>query len=298
MPQRNAWLALAALVLAGSLLGACAGSRRSSKTEDEARALIPVPICLQRLPRRGTAGSIISLTSQEYWSLLMPGFDREASTVDLTVPDCSGRLLLSGGASSKRGVRPDELVLGSGADGFKIVWLPLRSDDDARVGLLALLRQRKEFLEVYALGIHRGSVSGTRFALERMGPTLVVTVVEERCRGEQAERRCDASCSVYLAGNGRLTAQAQFPIDRVVEAPARGGSAPSEYRFSASADYRPEGVALSEKLSVVEKGRGEVRSVDLQRILRLQDGRLQPSAESLWAQTAKQLGLPEGVRAE
>jgi len=273
----------------------CAGSPFSSKTEDEARLLVPVPICLQRLPRRASASNVVALSSPEYWSMLLPSFDSGASTIDLSRPDCSGRLTLAGGAAGATSVaiRVDQMVLGSGSDGFKIAWLPVWSSDTKRSGLLALLRQRKDFLEVYALGVHPAVTSDVRFALERMGPALVVTALEERCSGEGDGRLCDAACTVYLMRSGQLQAQARFPVDHTVKVPATAAAGSSEYRFSASADYRPNGVVLTEQLSVREKGRGEVRSVELERTLRLQDGHLVPSTESLWVQTAQQLGVPE-----
>ena len=281
--------------VAGVVLSACAGSALSSKTEDEARTLVPVPICVQRLPRRATPGSIVSLAAREYWSLLLPAFEPRASTLDLTLPDCSGRPTLGGAAGTlgKRPVNPDEIVVGSGPDGFKVAWLPLAAHEALRTGLLALLRQRQEVLEVYALGVYEGSVDGSRFSLERMGPALVVTAQDEHCRGAEGDRRCDSSCTVYLMGNGRLHARARFPVDHSVDARTAAAAGSAEYRFSASAEYRSDGVALSEKLSVLEQGRGEVRSIDLQRTLRLEGDRLVPSTESLWSQTARQLGLPE-----
>jgi hypothetical protein len=190
-------------------------------------------------------------------------------------------------------VDPEEIVLGSGPDGFKVAWLPLASHEASRSGLLALLRQRQEFLEVYALGVHEGSVGNSRLSLERMGPALVVTVLEEHCHGAEQARRCDSSCALYLMGNGRLSERASFAVDHSVDARAASSAANAEYRFSASAEYRPDGVALSEKLSVLEPGRGEVRSVDLERMLKLEGDRLVPSTESLWTQTARQLGVPE-----
>jgi hypothetical protein len=162
-----------------------------------------------------------------------------------------------------------------------------------RSGLLALLRQRKDYLEVYALGIHQGSLSQTRLGLERMGPALVVTSQEELCKGTDSGRRCDSACTVYLSANGRLVARAKFPTDHTVDARATTGSGTAEYRFTASPTYGPNGISLSEKLSVREKGRGEVRAIDLQRVLKLQADRLTPSADSLWVQTAKDLGLVE-----
>jgi hypothetical protein len=277
-----------------STLG-CGGSVRSSRTEDEARQLVPVPICVQRLPRRAAPGSVIALEAREYWSLLLPGFDARASMLDLSVADCSGRWTLQGNGQrgAKLAVKPDELVLGSGPDGLKAAWLPLASDTSARTGLLALLRQREQVLEVYALGVHSTAAGNSRLELERMGPALAVAALEEQCRGSAADRSCSSACTVYLMSSGRLTASARFPVDQRAQGIVAGATSRGEYRFNASPEYRSDGIALSEKLTVSEPGRGEVRSFELQRTLRLQDERLTPSAESLWVQTARQLGLPE-----
>jgi hypothetical protein len=296
MKSRGRGLLCWAGLALGAVLSSCAGSARSSKTEDEARTLVPVPICLERLPRRATPGSIVALEAREYWSLLIPGFAPGASGFAPTRPDCSGRSTLESalGGSAQRPVHPEELVLGGGSDGFKVAWLPLFAEEDSRLGLLALVRQRAEFLEVYALGTHQGSVGSTRFSLERMGPALVVTALEEHCRGGEGERRCDAWCTVYLMANGRLRARARFPLDHSADSSVSALAGAAEYRFSASAEYQPGGIALSEKLSVLEKGRGEVRSIALERMLRLEGDRLAASADSLWVQTARQIGLPEG----
>jgi hypothetical protein len=225
----------------------------------------------------------------------MPGFAAEASSLDPTVPDCSGRSRLEStvGGNAPRPIHAEEVVLGTGSDGFKVAWLPLLAKEDSRLGVLALVRQRQEFLEVYALGTHQGSVGSTRLSLERMGPALVVAALEEHCRGAEGERRCDAWVTVYLLANGQLSERARFPVDHSADARVSAAAGAAEYRFTASAEYQPSGIALSEKLSVLEQGRGEVRSIALERRLRLERDRLVPSTDSLWAQTARQLGLPE-----
>ena len=283
------------VALLGALALSCAGSVRSSKTEDEARKLVPVPICVQRLPRQAAPGRVVALEASEYWSLLLPGFDARASLLDLKVPDCSGRTTLpgSGKPSTTLAVKPEDLVIGTGPDGFKVVWLPLEAGTSSRRGLLALLRQRDQVLEVYALGTHSVGAGRSRLELERMGPALAVAALEEQCRGSDAERRCSSACTVYLMSSGRLTAGARFPVDQSVNGTVAGATGRGEYRFNASAEYRADGIALSEKLTVSEPGRGELRSFELQRTLRLEGEHLTPSAASLWAQTARQFGLSE-----
>jgi hypothetical protein len=289
----RAWLP-ACLALAAALsLPACKTNNLSSKTEDEARLMIPVPICVKRLPRGSTPGAVVSLTSEEYWSLLLPSYDRNAKTVDPTAPDCSGRMslmTLSPTGTSALRVDPEKVTLAPGADGLKIVWLqshPL--GEDSREGLLALIRQRESYLEVYAVGVHRGRPAGTRFTLQRMGPRLVVEGIQEDCTGEGSERRCRASTAVYLMGTGALKAAATFPIEQIAKGSWRDGT-PVEYRFSASADYKDDAIELTEHLSVNSKAQGEIRSSDLQRALRLEQGQLIASGESLWTKTLRELG--------
>jgi hypothetical protein len=282
-----------ALVAVGLCLGACKAQTLSSKTEDEARMMIPVPICVKRLPRGSTPGAVVSLTPAEYWGLLLPSFDRNAQTIDPSAPDCSGRLTLlslsPSGTNSLR-VDPEKVTLAPGADGMKMVWLeshPL--GEDTFEGLLALVRQRESYMEVYALGIHRGRPQGTRFTLQRMGPRLVIEAIQEDCEGEGAERRCRASTAVYLMGTGALKAAATYPIEQAAKAMRDGN--PVEYRFSASADYRDTSITLTEHLSVNTKGQGEIRSSDLERAFRLERGQLIASGESLWTKTLRELGL-------
>jgi hypothetical protein len=284
-----------ALLLGAALLGACKTNVLSSKTEDDARLIVPVPICLKRLPRSTTPGAVVSLSSEEYWSLLLPSYDVGARTVDPTALDCSGRqslARLSPPEARRLRVDPEKITLAASADGMKIAWLqshPL--SEGLYEGLMAIMRQRESNMEVYAVGIHRGLPKGTRFTLQRMGPRLVVEAVQEVCTGAGSDRRCNASTSVYLMTTGALRHAAAFPIEQLVRTPDRDGYGPVEYRFSASAEYRDTSIELTEHLSVTSKGQGETRSSDLQRALRLDNGQLIASGESLWTKTQRELGV-------
>jgi hypothetical protein len=287
--------ALASLACQALLCLACGGSVQSAKTEDEARAMVPVPICVQRMPRSAAPGTIISLSPEEYWSLILPSFDAEAKTIDPSAVDCSGRLSLEG--LSPKGVNsisidPEKMLISPAADGMKIIWLQTHpSGAGAVAGLLALTRQRGQYLEVYAVGIHRGKPEGNRFSLERMGPKILISATEEDCHGEAEARRCNATNNVYLMATGALRHAAVYPVDRTLEAAAPGKSGSAEYRFTASAEYRPDVIALSEHLSVRSKSQGEIRTSDLERAFRLDKGELVPSGDSLWAKTLKELGI-------
>jgi hypothetical protein len=285
--------ALVGGLLVGGLLG-CQASVQSAKTEDEARLMIPVPICVKRLPRGTTPGAVVSLSPDEYWPILLPSFDRNARTVDPNAPDCSGRLSLSNlspqGTSTLR-VDPEKVTVAPGADGMKIVWLESHAlGEDSYEGLVALTRQRESYMEVYAVGVHRGRPDGTRFTLQRMGPRLVVESVQEDCTGSGGERRCRAVTSVYLVGTGSLRPAATYPIEQNARSVARSGNEPLDFRFSASADYKDTAIELTEHLSVSAKGQGELRTSDLQRAFRLEGGQLVASGESLWTKTLRELG--------
>jgi len=284
------WLALLALAL---VVPACKGSVLSSKTEDNARQMIPVPICVKRLPRGTQPGVLVSLTPSEYWGLLLPTFDRNANTIDPTAPDCSGRLTLatiSQQGLSRMRVDPEQAIIAPGADNLKIVWLeshPL--GQDTYEGLLALTRVRESYFEVYAVGIHRGRPDGMRFTLQRMGPRLVIESTQQDCSGKGEERRCRASNNVYLMGTGALRAAAAFPMEAVATAPARDGLGTAEWRFSASTDYQDTAIRITEHLSIKSPAEGETRSSDLERAYRLENGQLVASGESLWTKTQREI---------
>jgi hypothetical protein len=288
-------LALVSLACQALLGLACGGSVQSAKTEDEARAMVPVPICVQRMPRSAAPGTIISLRPEEYWTLILPSFDAEAKTIDPSAVDCSGRASLE--SLSRKGVNsvsvdPERMLIAPGADGMKIVWLETHPlEGGAYAGLLALTRQVNSYLEVYAVGIHRGKPEGSRFSLERMGPKIVISATEEECHGEAEARRCNASNSVYLMATGALLQAATYPVDRALEAAVPGKLGVAEYRFTASAEYRPDVIALSEHLSVRSKSQGEIRSSDLERAFRLEKGQLVATGDSLWTKTLKELGV-------
>jgi hypothetical protein len=284
-----------------ALAGGCQSAVQPAKTEDQTRNMVPVPICIQRLPRSAAPGAVISLSPTEYWTLLLPSFNSQARTIDPSGADCSGRASTAGlspAGISSLPVDPEKVTIAPGADGMKIIWLQshptnVKSADGAPTvaGLLALTRQRDSYLETYAVGLHRGAADGARFSLERMGPSLVVSSLEETCKGDGQNRRCSGQSSVYLMRTGELRQAATYPVDQTVTAPAAAGGEPTEYRFSASAEYHPDAIRLTEHLSVRNKVQGEIRSSDLERAYRLENGQLVASGESLWTKTLRELGL-------
>jgi hypothetical protein len=220
------------LCLALGMLGACAGAVESSKLEDRARRTVPVPICLKPLERHGAAGVVSSLKPEDYWEMVLPGFDAGTNSIDRAVPDCAGRKWAlsralrdaEGSRSGPIGVKADAAVVTPGPDGLKVVWLRTHRFAGAQAGgPIALLRPREGYAEVYAIGIHRGSADKSRFGVERMGPNVLVTATDDGCSGVPPHQDCETTFDVYLMRAGRLSPAARFSIaSTTARLPVRG----------------------------------------------------------------------------
>jgi hypothetical protein len=274
-------------------LVSCAGAVESAKTEDTARRTIPVPICLKPLPRHGGSGVMATLKPEDYWSTLLPSYDPSAATVDRSSTDCSGRQLLGGPELLQvEGPRTGPVKVGEadatitpGPDGFKIVWLrthKLAGGESA--GLLALMRAKEAYAEVYAVGMHRGNAARARFAFERLGPSILVTATDDGCTGVKANQSCETSLTMYLMRAGELLPGTRFAIDRVAYAPAAGVSGNAQYRLTAAPVFQEKTIRLVEQIIVRDAAQGEIRKSDLERTFTLSRGSLTASSESLWSQ--------------
>ncbi|HMI87892.1 MAG TPA: hypothetical protein VK550_27605 [Polyangiaceae bacterium] len=289
MTARNA---LAALGLA--TLVSCAGAVESSKLEDGARRTVPVPICLKPLPRHGASGIMATLKPEDYWSTLLPSFDPSAGTVDRTSADCSGRQLLGGPEllqveGPRTGpvkVAEGDATVTPGPDGFKIVWLRThRLTGGDAAGLLALMRAKEAYAEVYAVGMHRGNPARARFAFERLGPEILVTATDEGCTGVKANQPCETMLTTYLMRSGELVPGARFAIDRIAYGPAAGVSGNAQYRLTAAPVFQERSIRVVEQIVVRDSAQGEIRKSDLERTFTLANrSSFVASTESLWGQ--------------
>jgi len=161
----------------------------SSKLEDGARRTVPVPICLKPLPRHGAAGVVATLKPEDYWATVLPSYDAGMGAIDRSAPDCSGGSGSARRNSSKARARratikvtDADIAVESAPDGFKIVWLKTHHwADGSAGGVLALVRAREAYAEVYAVGFHRGSAAPSRFAFERLGPEILITATDDGC---------------------------------------------------------------------------------------------------------------------
>lgn len=254
---------------------ACSQPVRSALTESAARDMVPVPICVSPVPRGGDEQHVVSLTAEEFRTVLFPGKKQlKSGSVD-----CAGHRPLE---KLPAEARPAAVLstVAPGADRMKIVWLTAHhSSPEGKVGTLALLRQVGGVMEVYATGSHVARSPKPQFALERMGSALVVTATDQSCA---ASGHCTSSTRVYLMRTGRLKQAAEFPVEFFMTGVTDEEPMELQYQFNASANFGPTGIKLTEHISVQDPGHGEVRSSDLERTLTFQKRTLVPSAPSLW----------------
>jgi hypothetical protein len=282
-----------ALTAFAACLASCAPAVESTRLEDGARRVVPVPICLKPLPRHGGSGVVSALTPDDYWSMILPSYDPSGPTVDPSSSDCAGRpLLTSPELAQAEGTRtgqiraaPDDIVVGSGPDGFKVVWLRThRFSNGTAGGPLALVRAKPAYAEVYAVGLYKGTLAGSRFGFERLGPDILVTAVDEGCTGVKSGQSCETSLVLMLSRAGELKPSARVSLDRVQYGQASGIPGTVQYRLTATPVYQDKGVRIVEQIVVRDAGQNELRKSDLERVFALKGDTLTPSGPSLWSQ--------------
>jgi len=283
------------LALASALV-ACSPTIQTSKIEDRARRNVPVPICLKALERRGVAGVISSLQPEDYWSIVLPGYDPASASLDTSAPNCAGRAAfdpadlreVEGPRAGSIPVKVDRAMVAAGPDGFRVAWLKTHDlvGGDA-MGPLALLRPREGYAEVYAIGTYRGNPKTSRFSLERMGPHLLIATTDDGCAKVAPNKSCETQYSVYLLRAGHLLRAASFPLDRIEYRPAPGAGL-AQYRLTATPVFQESSLRVVEQVVVRDGMENTIRKADLERVFTLRpDGSLVASAESLWAEIGK-----------
>ena len=290
--QTFAWFCAGAVSL--PVLG-CASAVESSKLEDRARRTVPVPICLKPFERHGTAGVMTALKPEDYWKLVLPGYDAQQLTVDAGSSDCAGRpafvqselLEAEGPRTGLIPVRPDDAMVASGPDGFRVVWLRTHKfPGGVSAGPMALVRPREGYAEVYATGHYRGRVESSRFSLERMGPRILVTATDEGCAGVKPNQACETSFSIFLLSAGRLARAATLALDRI-EYRSAGMAETAQFRLTATPVFQENIIRVVEQVVVSAPSQGTIRKADLERVFSMQpNGTLRSNADSLWAQVA------------
>ena len=274
---------------------ACSGTPKPPRIEDERRQMAPLPACIKRLQgRRGGTGLQRTLAEEGYWQLVFPSsYDTaKQSLPDGAVP-CTGRPVFDdpafAGAERIREypspIAEGEILLGSGGDRLKVIWLRTHHlKDGFDVGPLALVRVKEEFAEVYAIGVYKGLTKKPYFALERIGPEVVVTAQDDGCIGNTKSIPCRSMLTVLLPRRGKLATLATFALEQRDFAAGGEPGAPGriEYRLTASPKFVESGVQLFEQVLATDEGGRELRKAEVERSFTLNDLELVPSEDSLW----------------
>ena len=298
MTLRLAHSCLALLGASSLTLAACSSAVESSKLEDRARREVPVPICLKALERRSTAGASTA-TPEDYWSLVLPSYDTGASTIDRSAPDCAGREVFSNAMfqdadGSRTGVipaKPDDLLVTPGANDFKVLWLRAQTFNNGdAAGPLALARPREGTAEVYAIGLYRGNPTTSRFAIERLGPRMLVTASDEGCTSVKPGQACQTRLDVYLMTAGQLVPSANLVLDRIQYGTSPGIAGTVQYRMTTTPVFADKVLRVTEQVVVRDATQTAVRKSNLDRTFTLKGGALVPSAGSLWDQVVESPG--------
>jgi hypothetical protein len=284
-PYGLAWVAL----LGWSATG-CGSAMESSKLEDRARREVPVPICLKALERRGTAGASTA-TEADYWSLVLPSYDESSSTIDRSMPDCAGHDVFSGPLfqdveGPRTGLitaKTEDLAVTPGAKDFKVLWLRVGhfGNGDAS-GPLALARPREGTAELYAIGTYRGNAQTSHFAIERLGPRILVTAGDDACSSAKPGQACQTKLAVFLMNAGQLLPVADLILDRIEYGTAPGVAGLVQYRLTATPVFDPKALRFTEQVVVRDSTQTVIRKSNLDRQFELKGSALTASTGSLW----------------
>jgi hypothetical protein len=281
---------LAAALSLGLLIG-CA-EPATSINADPARRAAPLAACVMRLPARKQSGFMRQLSDEQYWKLVFPDYDASTSTLPEDAVACTGATVWDHAVFEKATLvrsplrtESGDILFGGGANRIKVLWLKTHELSNGEfAGPLAIVRNREDYAEAYAIGVYRGHGKKTRFGLERMGSQLLVTALDDRCAGRRPDEPCDTTLVVYLPWRGTLEEFASIPLERVrftanLEPGVQGQV---EYALVTSPSYEPGGIRLFEQITATDGEGRAVRKAEKARSLSWRSGRVIASDDSLW----------------
>jgi hypothetical protein len=256
--------------------------------------MAPIPACIMPLPARtsATAGTMRNLREEQYWQLVFPSFDLKQRTLGLDSVTCTGAHVFDapifrGGATHGTPVQVQEgdIIYGNGGDHMRIVWMRTHSwPDGSEAGPIALVRTQEDFAEVYAVGSFRRSSTQSTFQAERLGTEFLISGTDDGCQGLPLTTACEAKITLLLPRFGQLVQLAALDTERRAYATGTepGVTGNIEYRLTASPKYTDDGVQLFEQVKASDSAGRVVHKTELERVLVLRDGKMEPSSDSLW----------------
>lgn len=283
------------IALAASTTIACTPAATQSLIYEDARAMAPPPACIKRVPPRTGQHGQRTLREEEYWELVFPSFEKGREALPDRALACTGRTVfedpLFRGATRVAAypapVSEGDILVGSGGDRIRVIWLRTHRDPDGlEVGPIALVRAKDDFGEVYAVGVYKGKTPRPFFRLERIGFEPVVSISDDDCARKDYKpgTPCESSQSLFMPRKGVLVNLANFATERrgFVSAGEPGSTGIVEYHLTAAPKFGETNVTLSESITATDEGGRQLRHSEIDRIFTLHDIQLKPNEEPLW----------------
>jgi hypothetical protein len=264
--------------------------------EVEARSLAPVPACIVPLTQRkgSSSGLLRNLRDEQYWKVVFPAFDTNNMTLPEKPLTCTERTVFDDPAfqgaqrrhSPSEPVAEEDLLVGSGGDHLRVVWLKTHSLPDGRaVGPIALVRAKENIAEVYAVGVYRSATPRPFFVLERMGPEVLVTATDEGCTNKGFGLDCENNVAVFVPRKGVLVRLGDFATEkRAFFSGAERGTFGEkvEYRLTSSVSYVATGLKVFEQIVARDFEGREFRRAELERVFAFREVELTSAEAPLW----------------
>ena len=272
------------------LATSCAGAAGSSRIEDKARRDVPIAICRKPLTTNDTNESGAPRL-ESYWGVLFPAFRGFSFPLDSTTRDCVGDPILvtdKAAPPAAMAIGPTDSTIAPGEDGMQAAWLrPSHVSEQVSFGVLALVRPRPAELDVYSIGVYRGSSHHSRFEFARIGTTTALVARDEGCADAAAGAECESTLSVYLVSGGQLFAAGKTPTERIGYGTMKELGR-VQWRMTTDPPlFDAHAMHIKEKLSVRDAREDEVRKSENERVFTLRGVELVPSTDTLSSQMGK-----------
>jgi hypothetical protein len=261
------------------------------------------------------------LSPDDWFALILHGFDRELSTVARPMLDCSGSPVVWSAPvddecpETEPEVTPlpladrlteGDLVMETLQADLRLVWvIARRFSNGEALGPVGLVERTDQGIIVRALGSLRSYPHQAKLRLERSGGTDVLVAEGEQCTQEEPVS-CHRFARLLPMRNGRFFAEAVtskagkclgpawFPLGREQMLDVPGGLR-RKVQQSATLKFVPEGILLSEEVSMqdIDPKRPSLpprayRRAQAERLLHVEGSRLVSTETSLWGQLIAQ----------
>jgi len=261
------------------------------------------------------------LSPDDWFALILHGFDREQGTVARPTLDCSGSPVVWSEPVADECSDPgpegtplppaerlteEDLVMETLQADLRLVWvIARRFSNGEALGPVGLVERTDQGIIVRGLGSLRSFPQQAKLRLERSGGTDVLVAEGEQCTEEEPVS-CHRFVRLLPMRNGRFFAEAVmskagkclgpawFPLSReqMLEVP---GGLQRKVQQSATLKFTPEGILLNEEVSMqdIDPKRPSLpprayRRAQAERLLQVEGNRLVSTETSLWGQLMAQ----------